>query len=81
MDYTMSPRGLLVHDRSDWPCAVCRPQQIFETRGFYLCEECAHAIVAAAGAGAEGARALLDDITDALAFLESHVLESRLATN
>jgi hypothetical protein len=32
--------------------------------------KCAHGVISAAEAGSEGARALLDDVTDALVLLE-----------
>ena len=35
-----------------------------------MCLKCAHGIISAAEAGSEGARALLDDVTDALVLLE-----------
>ena len=72
MDYAMSPGGLTVHTRQDWPCAVCRPNRISEGKGFWLCAHCAHGMIFAAEAGVEDARALLDDVTDALALLEVH---------
>lgn len=81
MDYAVSPGGLLVHARRDWPCALCRPQDIPECRGLWLCVHCAHGIVIAAEAGVEGARALLDDITDALVRLEGSGVETRVASN
>ncbi len=81
MDYAMSPGGLVVHSREDWPCAVCRPQRVWEGRGFCLCVTCAHGVMAAAGAGVEGARALLDEITDALVLLEGHPARQGVATN
>lgn len=70
MDYAMSPGGLTVHNRKDWPCAVCRPDRSSESRGFGLCSQCAQGMILAAQAGVEDARALLDDVTDALAMLE-----------
>ena len=70
MEYAMSPSGLTVHSRKDWPCAVCRPSGCSEGRGFWLCAHCAQGLIVAAGAGVEGARDLLDDVTDALAMLE-----------
>jgi hypothetical protein len=70
MDYATSSGGLMVHSRSDWPCAGCRPDLISDGRGFCLCVKCAHGVVTAAAAGSEGARALLDDVTDALVLLE-----------
>jgi hypothetical protein len=70
MDYAMSPGGLTVHTRKDWPCAVCRPDRMWEGRGFSLCAHCAQGMIFAAEAGIEDARALLDDVTDALALLE-----------
>ena len=70
MDYATSSGGLMVHSRSDWPCAGCRPDPISDARGFCLCVKCAHGVISAAEAGSEGARALLDDVTDALVLLE-----------
>jgi hypothetical protein len=70
MEYAMSLNGLTVHSRTDWPCAMCRPAACLEGRGFWLCAHCAHGMIHAAEAGVEGARALLDDVTDALAMLE-----------
>ncbi len=81
MDFALSSGGLMVHSRKDWPCAVCRPQAIFESPGYCLCVKCAHGVMAAAGAGVEGARALLDEITDALVLLEGQGAEARLAAN
>ncbi|HZO99906.1 MAG TPA: hypothetical protein VFD30_06415 [Terriglobia bacterium] len=81
MDYVMSPGGLLVHLREDWPCAVCNPGEIAEGRGYCLCAACAQSVMAAAGAGYEDARALLDDITDALALLEVSSSGASLAPN
>lgn len=69
MEYAMSPGGLMVHTRGDWPCAICRPQRVSE-RGFWLCAHCAHGMIFAAEAGSKDARELLDDVTDALALLE-----------
>ncbi len=71
MDYAMSPGGLMVHSRNDWPCAACRPHTISDSRGFCLCVKCAHGLISAAEAGLDGARALLDEITDALVLLEA----------
>ncbi len=70
MEYAMSPGGLMVHTRKDWPCAVCKPDRASESRGFWLCAHCAQGMIFAAEAGIEDARALLDDVTDALALLE-----------
>lgn len=70
MEYGMSPSGLTVHSRKDWPCAICRPDGCSECRGFWLCAHCAQGMIHAAEAGVEDARALLDDVTDALAMLE-----------
>jgi len=77
----MTPGGLLVHSSDYWPCAVCRPGQISESRAYCLCLSCAHAIVAAASTGDRGARALLDDISDALSQLEAQQYPSHLAAN
>ena len=73
MGYALSSGGLLVHDRKDWPCAVCRPESNSDRSGHCLCIECAHATMAAAGVGVDGARALLEDLTDALVLLEPQV--------
>ena len=81
MDYAISRRGLLVHARRDWPCAVCRPQGSSEARGFWLCTRCAHGMIIAAEAGVEAARALLDDVTDALVRLEGDLPQAKLAIN
>ncbi len=81
MDFALSPNGLLVHDRKDWPCAICRPEKISDSWGYCLCLDCAHGLVAAAGAGYEGARALLDDVTDALATLEHQMHPSPVSVN
>jgi hypothetical protein len=74
----MTPGGLLVHSNEDWPCAVCRPSAITETRAYCLCLSCAYTIVAAAGAGEQNARALLDEISDALSLLEAQQPEPRM---
>jgi len=70
MSYFVSPQGLLVHDQADWPCAACHPDGTTDRQAWYLCFECAQEMLAAAGAGVSGARALIDDVTDALAFFE-----------
>jgi hypothetical protein len=64
MEFAMSLGEPVIHTRRDWPCAVCRPCGISAGRGYCLCLDCAYVVVAAAGAGGEGAQALLDDITD-----------------
>jgi hypothetical protein len=81
MDYAVSRGGLLVHDRRDWPCALCRPQAISECRGFWLCSRCAHGVIIAAEAGIEGAQGLLEDVTDALIRLEGQSLPPGLTPN
>lgn len=81
MDFAVSPAGLLVHVRGDWPCAVCRPGEIAERRGHCLCLDCAYTMVAAAGAGEKGARALLDEITEAVSFLVALRAEAGPALN
>ena len=70
MDYVTSSGGLMVHSRNDWPCAGCRPGPTSDSGSFCLCVKCAHGVISAAEAGSEGARALLDDVTDALVLLE-----------
>jgi hypothetical protein len=77
----MTPGGLLVHSCYDWPCAVCRPSLISESRAYCLCLPCAYTIVAAASAGEEGARSLLDEISEALSLLEAQQPESRMLAN
>ena len=77
----MTQGGLLVHSCDDWPCAVCRPGRISESRAYCLCLNCAYGIVAAASAGEQDARALLDEISDALSQLEAHQEEPRLLAN
>ncbi len=77
MDYVTSSGGLMVHSRSDWPCAGCRPNPLSDSRGFCLCVKCAHGVISAAEAGSESARALLDDVTDALVLLECPVAAPR----
>ncbi len=81
VDFAMTPGGLLVHCRDDWPCALCRPGDISEGRGYCLCLSCAYAVVAAAGAGEQGARALLDEVTDALSLLEAKLPAADLIVN
>ena len=81
MDFAMTSGGLLVHTCEDWPCAVCRSSEISESRAYCLCLSCAYGIVAAASAGEAGARALLDEISDALSQLEAQQLEPRMAYN
>ncbi len=78
MDHTVSPGGLLVHIREDWPCAVCRPGDLSERRGFCLCDQCARGMIFAAEAGDEDARALLDDVTYALISLEWNNTEGKV---
>ena len=77
----MTPGGLLVHCCDDWPCAACRPRAITESRAYCLCINCAYGIVAAASAGEQGARALLDEISIALSLLEAQQEEPRLVAN
>lgn len=74
MDCVISARGLLIHVRKDWPCAVCRPWCATESRGFCLCIGCAHLLIYATEAGLESPRELLGDIADALATLEANML-------
>lgn len=81
VDFAMTPGGLLVHMNEDWPCAVCRPSQISESRAYCLCLNCAYAVVAAASAGEQGARALLDEISIALSLLASQRADLRVAAN
>ena len=81
VDFTMTPGGLLVHSYEEWPCAVCRPGQISESRAYCLCLNCAYAVMAAASAGEQGSRALLDEISDALSQLEAQQPESRMLAN
>ena len=81
MDFALTPGGLLVHSYDEWPCAVCRPGQISESRAYCLCLNCAYAVVAAAGAGQQGARALLDEISEALCQLEAQQPEPHLPAN
>ena len=70
----LSRGGLLVHDRNDWPCAVCRPERIPEAgAGYCLCVDCAQSMLVAAGAGSKEARALLSELAEALALLEPPV--------
>jgi len=78
MSYYVSPHGLLVHDRPDWPCAACHPDGTSDRQAWFLCVGCAQEMLAAAGAGMAEARALMDDVTDALAFFEvsAHTLAS-----
>lgn len=81
MEYAVSMGGLVVHSRQDWPCAVCRPWEILETRHFALCRRCAHGLLTAAQAGSQGARDLLDDLTDALGILECNPTPGPTAVN
>jgi hypothetical protein len=81
MDYALSRNGLLVHDRDDWPCAVCRPEGIVGHDDYCLCLNCAHMAVAAAGVGIGEARAILDDLTDALIVLEPQVQNTYSVAN
>jgi len=62
MDCTISERGLLIHLRADWPCAVCRPWYAAECRGFCLCVECVYYLIHVAEAGFESPRELFGDI-------------------
>lgn len=81
MDYALLRGGLLVHSRKDWPCAVCRPEGTSGRPGHCLCLQCARTAMAAAGVGLEGARDLLDDITDALVLLEPQMHVKELLVN
>ncbi len=81
MDYAMSPGGLMVHSRQDWPCACCRPHDVSDSRGFCLCVKCAHGVISAAEAGVDGVRALLDEVTDALVLLERQWATPSLPVN
>ena len=81
MDYAMSPGGLMVHSRQDWPCACCRPHDVADRRGLCLCLKCARGLIQAVEAGVEGVRALLDDITDALTLLQGDGTMPELAVN
>ena len=81
VDFAMTPGGLLVHSCQEWPCAVCRPSEIAESRAYCLCINCAYAIVAAASAGEQGARALLDEISDALSLLAAQQTQPAVPAN
>lgn len=81
MNYALSPGGLLIHNRKDWPCAVCRPESLSENKGNCLCLDCAHATLAAAGAGEEGARALVGELAEALVLLEPKVQSTLVTIN
>jgi len=81
MDYAMSPGGLMVHSRKDWPCACCRPNDVADRSGLCLCVKCARSMIQAAEAGVEGMRSLLDDITDALTLLQLDVPAFELSVN
>jgi hypothetical protein len=81
MEFALSGNGLMVHDRQDWPCAVCRPERIADSRGYCICVRCARRVMTAVWAGAEDARALLAALTEALAVLEPQVLPRQLAVN
>jgi len=74
MDSVISARGLLIHVRSDWPCAVCRPWRLTEYWGFCLCAECARYLILATDADMESPRELLGDIAEALVTLEANML-------
>jgi hypothetical protein len=81
VDFAVTTGGMLVHSCEDWPCAVCRPGQITESRAYCLCLNCAYGIVVAASAGEPDARALLDEISDALGQFEAGERESRVFAN
>lgn len=81
MEFAMSSRGLMVHDRGDWPCACCRPNEVSDSGGFCLCLKCARGILRAVEAGFESMRSLLDDVTDALTLLQGVATGERLAVN
>lgn len=81
MDYALSRNGLLVHDRDDWPCSVCRPDGIVGRDGYCLCLRCAHLTMAAVGAGVGDAREILGDLADALVALEPQVHVAQSAAN
>ena len=74
MDSVISARGLVIHVRSDWPCAVCRPWRSIESRGFCLCAQCALYLIHAAEAGMVSPREFLGDIAEALLTLEANLL-------
>ncbi len=81
MDFALTSGGLLVHSCAEWPCAICRPGQISESRAYCLCLNCSYALVAAASAGEKGARAMLDEISDALSQLEARQPDPHLTAN
>jgi hypothetical protein len=81
MEFILSEGGLLVHSRTDWPCAVCNPSVIRESRGFCLCVHCARNLLLAASAGVEDARALIGEITDALVSLECQSSRQTMTLN
>jgi hypothetical protein len=81
MGYTISPIGLLVHAHDDWPCAVCSPQYLTESRGHCLCLKCARNLMTAVAAGAEDARYLLPDIAQAMAVLSAEPGMASVVTN
>lgn len=81
MIFVKSARSLGVGSREDWPCAVCRPRKVVESRACCLCLDCVRAMMVAADAGAEEARALLAEITAGLNLLEAHQAGAKLAAN
>ncbi len=81
MDFAVSPMGLVVHCRKDWPCAVCRPKHIFDGEGQPICSACAHNLLASAGIHVAGGHELLEDITEALVLLEGEPRADTVAVN
>ncbi len=81
LDFAMTPGGLLVHSCEEWPCAVCRPGQISESRAYCLCLNCSYALMAAASAGEKDARAMLDEISEALSLLQAQQPELHMMAN
>ncbi|HEV2176843.1 MAG TPA: hypothetical protein VGW33_06540 [Terriglobia bacterium] len=62
--------GVLLHDESHWPCAMCRPQAPGKG-GSFLCVDCAHKIVMSSFTRFEGKLPCPASVEDTLAFLET----------
>jgi len=65
--------GVLLHDESHWPCAMCRPQAAAKG-GSFLCVDCAHKIVVSSFARLEGKLPCPASVEDTLAFLETQAV-------
>ena len=70
MDFVVTRAGVMLHANSEWPCAVCRPQDTIESGGAFLCLECAYHLITEAAKDLDDERSGVSEVADAIALLE-----------